>query len=142
MAKKYVNLYGFINTVGDVVILNLAFIIGNYLPVGGFHNLYDQKYLQLWIYLNIIYLLAANFSKSTEVHRNTRFTIIINKLLQLFFFQVVLSFSYIVIFKDFNDTFKISREVLMWTFGIAAVSTTVWRLGFIKILFLCLCSAT
>jgi Undecaprenyl-phosphate glucose phosphotransferase len=133
VAKKYVNLYGFINTVGDVVILNLAFIIGNYLPVIGFHNLYDQKYIQLWIYLNIIYLLASNFSKSTEIHRNTRFTIIINKLLQLFFYQVVLSFSYIVIFKDFNDTFKISREVLMWTFCIAAFATTVWRLGFIKI---------
>lgn len=133
MTKKYLNLYGFIHTIGDIIILNVAYIIGNFLPVMSLDNLYDQKYLQLWVYLNIIYLLSANFSKSTEIYRNTRFTSILNKLFQLFIFQIALSFSYIVVFKDFNDTFKISREVLLWTFGIAAFFTTIWRLGFIKI---------
>lgn len=133
MAKKYLNLYGFIHTIGDIIILNLAYIIGNYLPVMSFENFQEQKYLQLWVYLNIIYLLAANLSKSHEIYRNTRFSRIFKNLLQLFLYQIALSFSYIVVFKDFNETFKISREVLMWTFSIAAVLTTVWRLGFIKV---------
>ncbi len=133
MAKKYKNLYGFIHTIGDILILNGAYIIGNYLSTMHWGNLFDQKYLQLWVYLNIIYLLSANFSKSLEIYRNTRFIKVFNSLMQLFFLQVVLSFSYIVVFKDFNETFKISRFVLLCTFSISIILTTIWRFGFIKI---------
>ncbi|HRB20049.1 MAG TPA: undecaprenyl-phosphate glucose phosphotransferase, partial [Chitinophagales bacterium] len=42
-------------------------------------------------------------------------------------------FSYIVIFKDFNQTFKLSREVLLITYLISFLLTLMWRFGFIKI---------
>ncbi|MEZ5003102.1 MAG: undecaprenyl-phosphate glucose phosphotransferase [Chitinophagales bacterium] len=149
MARKYKNLYGFIHTIGDIVILNGAYLIGIALSTNAriietlglkvaaettfVNSLFDQKYLQLWVYLNIIYLLAANFSKSLEIYRNTRFSKVFNNLMQLFFLQVVLAFTYIVIFKDYNNTFKISRFVLMCTFALSTILTTVWRFGFIKI---------
>lgn len=133
MTKKYYNLYGFIHTIGDILILNGAYLVGYYFSFVGFQHFGSSKYLQLWIYLNIIYLLSANFSKSHEIYRNTRFSKILNSLLQLFFFQIVLSFSYIVVFKDIYDTFKISREVLLVTYMISGVLTTIWRFGFIKV---------
>lgn len=67
------------------------------------------------------------------MYRNTRFVTILMMLIKLFFFQVVLSFSYIVVFKDFNETFKISREVLLYTFAGTFFLTTIWRFGLIKI---------
>lgn len=133
MSKKYVNLYGFIHTIGDLVILNGAYLIGYYFSFLSYGNFWTSKYLQFWIYLNIIYLLSANFSGSLEIYRNTRFSRIFNSLMRLYFFQVVLSFSYIVVFKDVYDTFKLSREVLLITYAISATLTTIWRFGFIKI---------
>ena len=133
MTKKYTNLYGFIHTIGDVLILNGAYLIGYYFSFFSFDNFVSPKYLQLWIYLNIIYLLSANISGSLELYRNTRFSKIFNSLLKLFFFQIVLAFSYIVVFKDIYNTFKLSREVLLVTFAIASTLTTIWRFGFIKV---------
>ena len=92
MTKKYTNLYGFIHTVGDILILNGAYLVGYYFSFLSFDNFGDPKYLQLWIYLNIIYLLSANISGSLELYRNTRFSQIFNSLLKLFFFQIVLAF--------------------------------------------------
>jgi Undecaprenyl-phosphate glucose phosphotransferase len=133
VTKKYTNLYGFIHTVGDILILNGAYLIGYYFSFLNFSNFGSAKYLQLWIYLNIIYLLSANISGSLELYRNTRFSQIFNSLLKLFFFQIVLAFSYIVVFKDVYNTFKLSREVLLITFAISGTLTTIWRFGFIKV---------
>ncbi|HRB69551.1 MAG TPA: undecaprenyl-phosphate glucose phosphotransferase, partial [Chitinophagales bacterium] len=66
-------------------------------------------------------------------YRNTRFFTLLSALLRLFFLEIVLSFSYIVIFKDFNQTFKLSREVLLITYLISFLLTLMWRFGFIKI---------
>ncbi|HNL85476.1 MAG TPA: sugar transferase, partial [Chitinophagales bacterium] len=92
----------------------------------------DTKYLQLWIYLNLIYLFSAQVSGTFDMYRNTRFFTLLSALLRLFFLQIVLSFTYIVVFKDFNQTFKLSREVLMITYISAFILTLIWRFGFIK----------
>lgn len=149
MAKKYKNLYGFIHTVGDVIILNVAYLLAIWLSStnvikeffdlnrtaydGFFAQLFDQKYLQLWIFLNIIYLLAANYSQSLEIYRTTRFNKIFNNLIRLFLLQLMLSFTYIVLFRDVANTFGISRFVLLTTFIISSIAILIWRLGFIKI---------
>jgi len=72
-------------------------------------------------------------SGTFDMYRNTRFGTIFSMLIKLFFFQIVLSFSYIVVFKDVNDTFKISREMLLYTYGTSLVLTTLWRFSLIKI---------
>lgn len=133
MSKKYGNLYGFIHTLGDILILNGAYLIGYYFSFLSFEDFASTKYLQLWVYLNIIYLIAAHISRSQEIYRHTRFTNIFNSLLKMFFLQIVLSFSYIVVFKDVYNTFKLSREVLLVTYAISSVITTIWRFGFIKV---------
>jgi len=123
----------FIHALGDMVILSLAYVIAHYFAFYGFSHLLDNKYLQLWFYLNIIYIFAAQLSGTFDMYRNTRFTELLTMLVKLFFFQIVLSFSYIVVFKDLNQTFKISREVLMITYVISIALTTLWRFGFIKV---------
>lgn len=133
MKKRITNLYVLIHALGDLVILNIAYFIGHIWGFWNYRQMFDTKYLQLWIYLNLIYLFAAQLSGTFDMYRNTRFFTLLSALLRLFFLQVVLSFSYIVVFKDFNETFKLSREVLMVTYITALILTTIWRFGFIKI---------
>jgi FlaA1/EpsC-like NDP-sugar epimerase len=132
--KKITNLFVLIHALGDLLILNIAYIIGHFL---GFEfrilQIFDTKYLQLWIYLNVIYLFAAQLSGTFDMYRNTRFFTLLAALIRLFFFQILLAFSYIVVFKDFNQTFRLSREVLLITYTSAFILTTIWRFGFIKI---------
>ncbi len=132
MKKRITNLYVLIHALGDLLILNVSYVIGHIFS-WNFRFMFDTKYLQLWIYLNIIYLFAAQLSGTFDMYRNTRFFTLLSALLRLFFFEILLSFSYIVIFKDFNQTFKLSREVLMITYVTALFFTTIWRFGFIKI---------
>ncbi len=132
MKRKVTNLYVLIHALGDLFILNISYIIGHIFS-WNYRFMFDAKYLQLWIYLNIIYLFAAQLSGTFDMYRNTRFFTLLSALFRLFFFEVLLSFSYIVVFKDFNQTFKLSREVLMITYIASLILTTIWRFGFIKI---------
>jgi Undecaprenyl-phosphate glucose phosphotransferase len=116
-----------------LAILNASYIAGHFFSFWNYTQMFDTKYLQLWIYLNLIYLFAAQLSGTFDMYRNTRFFTLLSALLRLFFLEVVLSFSYIVVFKDYNQTFKLSREVLMVTYVCALILTTIWRFGFIKI---------
>lgn len=133
MRHRITNLYIFIHAVGDLFILLISYLAAIYLSMGNLYYLLDGKYQQLYIYLNIIYLFSAKLSGTFDMYRNTRFATILIMLTKLFFFQVVLSFSYIVVFKDVNETFKLSREVLLYMYSIAFVLITVWRFGFFKI---------
>lgn len=133
MKRKLTNLYVLVHALGDLLILNASYFIGHVLS-GNFLFMFETKYLQLWIYLNIIYLFAAQLSGTFDMYRNTRFFTLLSALLRLFFFQVLLSFSYIVVFKDFNQTFKLSREVLMYMYITSFLLTIIWRFGLIKII--------
>lgn len=121
------------HALGDLFILNITYLIGHFTSFWNYTQMFETKYLQLWIYLNIIYLMAAQLSGTFDMYRNTRFFTLLSSLIKLFALEVVLSFSYIVVFKDFNETFKLSREVLLITYAGAFVLTGIWRLGFIKI---------
>ncbi|HPA34758.1 MAG TPA: undecaprenyl-phosphate glucose phosphotransferase [Chitinophagales bacterium] len=133
MRKKVTNLYVLVHALGDLFILNITYLIGHFTSFWNYTQMFETKYLQLWIYLNIIYLMAAQLSGTFDMYRNTRFFTLLSSLIKLFALEVVLSFSYIVVFKDFNETFKLSREVLLITYAGAFVLTGIWRLGFIKI---------
>ncbi len=133
MKNRKTNLYVFIHSVGDIFFLLLSYLSAIYLSTGNFYYLLDNKYQQLFVYLNLIYLLSAKLSGMFGMYRNTRFATTLLIQLKLFFFQVVLVFSYIVVFKDFNNTFKLSREVLLYTYIGMFVLSTTWRFGFIKI---------
>ena len=132
MRKKVTNLYVLFHVLGDLFILNTSYVIGN-IYSSNFLQIFYPNYIQLWIYLNIIYLFSAQLSGTFDMYRNTRFFTLLSALVRLFFLEIVLSFSYIVIFKDLNQTFKLSREVLLVTYVLAFVFTLVWRFGFIKI---------
>lgn len=133
MKRRLTNVYVLIHALGDLIILNISYLIGHIFGFWSYRQMFDTKYLQLWIYLNVIYLFAAQLSGTFDMYRNTRFFTLLSALLKLFFLEIVLSFSYIVIFKDYNQTFKLSREVLLVTYIASLVLTTIWRFGFIKI---------
>ncbi|QQR96833.1 MAG: undecaprenyl-phosphate glucose phosphotransferase [Sphingobacteriales bacterium] len=133
MKKRVTNLFILAHSIGDLVILNAAYLIGHFWAFWGKPiQLFSEMYLQLWIYLNLLYFVSAQISGTFDMYRNTRFFTLLSSLVRLFFFQVVLAFSYIVVFKDLNNTFKISRELLLVTYATSFILTIIWRFGFIK----------
>lgn len=134
MAKRVFNLYMLIHTIGDILILNLAFIVGHLYSFQTFSKLYSEKYLWLWVYINLIYFVSGKLSGTFEMYRNSTFYQVLSALFKLFFYQVLMVFSYIVIFKDVSETFKLSREVLLVTYSTAAFLTLNWRFGLIKVI--------
>lgn len=134
MAKRVFNLYMLIHTIGDILILNLAFIIGHLYSFQTLSKLYSEKYLWLWVYINLIYFVSGKLSGTFEMYRNSTFYQVLSALFKLFFYQVLMVFSYIVIFKDVSETFKLSREVLLVTYSTAAFLTLNWRFGLIKVI--------
>ncbi|MBK9633769.1 MAG: undecaprenyl-phosphate glucose phosphotransferase [Bacteroidetes bacterium] len=134
MKRKVTHIYVLIQSFGDILILNISYILAHFLAFTNFTSFFDNKYTQLWAYLNAIYFISAQFSGTFGIYRVTRFSAILKSLFQLFFFQIVLAFSYIVVFKDISNTFKISREVLLILYSISSILMLIWRFGFIKIL--------
>lgn len=134
MAKRVFNLYMLIHTIGDILILNIAFIIGHLYSFQTLNKLYSEKYLWLWAYINLIYFVSGKLSGSFEMYRNSTFYQVLSALFKLFFYQILMVFSYIVIFKDVSETFKLSREVLLVTYSTAAFLTLNWRFGLIKVI--------
>lgn len=134
MPKRVFNLYMLIHTLGDLFILNIAFVIGHLYSFQTLTKLYGEKYIWLWAYLNIIYLISAKISGTFEMYRNSTFYQVLSALFKLFFFQVLMIFSYIVVFKDVSETFNLSREVLLITYTAAFLFTLIWRFGLIKVI--------
>jgi len=133
MKRKQASIFIIVHSIGDIVILNLSFILGHFWSFWGKPiQIFSEMYLQLWVYLNVIYFISAQISGTFDMYRNTRFFTLISALFRLFFFQVVLAFSYIVVFKDFNNTFRLSREALLVTYLSSFILTLIWRFGFIK----------
>lgn len=134
MAKRIFNLYMLIHTIGDLLILNISFVCGHLYSFYALNKLYSEKYLWLWAYLNLIYFVAGKLSGTFEMYRNSTFYQVLSAFFKLFFYQVLMVFSYIVIFKDLSETFKLSREVLLVTYFMAAFMTLIWRFGLIKVI--------
>ena len=143
VAKKYDNLYVFIHVIGDLIILNLSYYLGhffafNYLTLHTSGTLAEQlvspKYVNLGLFINLIYLVAAQMSGTFNMYRNTRFSEFYSSLTKLFVFQVLLMAAYILVFKDQNDTYKVSRGVLLAMYFFAYFFTTIWRFGLIKVI--------
>ncbi|MBX7226797.1 MAG: undecaprenyl-phosphate glucose phosphotransferase [Chitinophagales bacterium] len=134
MRKKVTHIYVLLQSLGDLLILNCSYIIAHYFTFTHFQSIFNTRYAQLWVFLNVIYLLSARFSGTFDIYRVTRFSTIFKTFIQLFFLQIVLAFSYMVVFKDIYSTFKISRELLLIHFSISGTLTLIWRFGFIKVL--------
>ncbi|MCB9032360.1 MAG: undecaprenyl-phosphate glucose phosphotransferase [Chitinophagales bacterium] len=132
--KKYTSIYILVNTIGDMLILNFGYAIGILLSLNSeYKTILDPKYFTFWLFLNVNYLIAAHFSNTFNIFRNTKFYDLVGALFKLFIIQILLNFAYIVTFKDFFATFKLSRQVIFINFLIAVPLTTFWRFGFIKI---------
>ncbi len=133
MRKRQTSIFILAHSIGDIVILNLSIILGHIWSFWGKPiQIFSEMYLQMWLYLNLIYFVSAQISGTFDMYRNTRFFTLVSSIFRLFFFQVVFAFSYIVIFKDFNNTFKLSREALLVTYLSSFILTLIWRFGFIK----------
>ncbi|MCB0430208.1 MAG: undecaprenyl-phosphate glucose phosphotransferase [Flavobacteriales bacterium] len=124
MDNKYSRYIHIIHFLGDVLFLNLAFLVAFYMKFDRVLTVQDEKYLSLLSFLNIFWILVVFVVRLYDIYRVTRIEKIILNLLRALGLQILLIFSFIVIQKGYT----LSRELLMLTFLIFGPVLFGWRL--------------
>ena len=124
MITRYSKFTRSIYLIGDISLLNLAFLLGNRYAFGKFYPVEDH-YVSLLLYFNLTWIATAFFLHIYDIHRVARNKNVVLNLLKLLFMHVLLTNAFIVV----QENHYYSRKLLLVSYLILAVSVVLWRLG-------------
>jgi len=120
--SKYLRL---IHLVGDLLLLNIAFICAYEYKFGTIdYELLHGKYLALGIFFNLSWFIIVFFGKIYNLFRAIRLDAILYSVLKGVFFHVLLVAAFIA----FRKAPYYSREHLLITYFLFSVSICSWRI--------------
>lgn len=122
--SKYIKI---IFSLGDFIILNLAFILAYFLKFNTFAGLGIPPYLELWILINIFWATLTFIFKPYNIDRTIR----LSEILTRHYALVIIHLLMITAFWVFNKAYYYSRAQLLITFALFLLSISVWRLVFV-----------
>src|SRR5687767_12988253 len=117
--EKYIKV---INTIGDLLLLNLASVISYLTKFGDLQGFLDSENITLLLYSNFAWITSASILNSYNVKRVTRVTNIINNLIK----QVVLYILVIEATLNITNTYLFSRTYLTYSYIILIVFSAFW----------------
>jgi len=115
---------------GDLLFLNLSFILGYYFKFENFGRVFEHPYATLLIFANLIWLLMAFTTKSYSFSRVTQ----IAKVLRGLFVYIMLHMLFISAFWVYQKAYYYSREYLVLVYITLGVLLFLWRIGGIYLL--------
>jgi len=120
--EKYIKV---INSIGDLLLLNIA-AVASYISKFGASSIFqDQQYLTLLLLSNFAWITSASFLNAYSIKRVTRVTYIINNLIK----QVILYILLVETSLNITKTYFISRTFLTYSYVLVFVLIFVWRVG-------------
>ncbi|HBH25575.1 MAG TPA: hypothetical protein DDY13_19425, partial [Cytophagales bacterium] len=81
MTQRYSKYLKEINLLGDVVSLNIAYLLVYMFTIGGLDTLLRTRYFELQLFFNIAWILSAYLVKVHDTTRTVSFERVIRKLL-------------------------------------------------------------
>jgi Undecaprenyl-phosphate glucose phosphotransferase len=126
MVRRYSQFLEITYFVVDILTLNVSFFLGLLITYGRISKIADRKFAMLLVAINIIWFLVTTVANYYKVDRKIGYETIAIRFVKVLAFQVLLTFSYIVMMKGYT----LSRELLMWTYGCLFVVNLGWRIGF------------
>lgn len=120
--QKYIKV---INSLGDLILLNLAALAGYVSRFGGFNNFIESQYLSLLLYSNLAWITSASILNSYNVKRVTRITTIVSNLIK----QVILYVLLIEATLNITKPYSFSRSFLTYSYVYLTISMVSWRVG-------------
>lgn len=119
-----------INLFGDLLVLNTAFILSYLLKFDTMEGLATTSYLDLWLYVNVGWLLIALFFKPHELVRTSSFLHTLRKYVVYGLLHLSFIASLWVLFKAYHY----SREQLLITYLLFFAFLFLWKLSLIYVL--------
>lgn len=129
----YTRYSGFIRTIhslGDLALLNLAFLIGNLVHYGNVEHAFSDYNVKQFLYLNLFWIITTSVLKVYKIYRVMRISTIIEILLKAFMVHLLFIFSFIVVSKSELYSF----ELFLLKYCIFIFLIIAWRLSFIYFL--------
>jgi putative colanic acid biosynthesis UDP-glucose lipid carrier transferase len=123
MEGRYSKFIGIIHFIGDVVLLNSSFLVAAALRFGNGFELNDH-YRQLWIVLNLIWIVVVYITKVYEIARVQSVEKVAVNLFRSNVLMALMASSFIFSLKGYYY----SRQQLLFTFAIFSISQFGWRM--------------
>lgn len=125
MTGRYSKFLRLINLSGDLLLLNLAYIIAFYLKLGSEYGFdMPRPYFSLLLYFNFIWLLISFISENYELSRFDRYLRIFRKMIQ----AIIIHLFFVTLAFFFIKTVYFSRLHLIYTYGIFGLGLLSWRI--------------
>ena len=122
---RYSQFLSLIHFVGDLLLLNFAFVLAYHIKFRGVEGLYNEHYLWLPIAFNVGWLVSAFVFELYELSRVADYTRTAAALARALLLHVLLVFAFIVVRK----AHYYSREQLLFTYLLLSILLVVWRTG-------------
>lgn len=120
--EKYIKV---INTIGDLLFLNLAAVFSYITKFGELNSFFESENLTLLLYFNFAWITSASILNSYNVKRVTRITHILNNLIK----QVVLYILVVEATLNITKTNVFSRSFLTYSYIFLILFSAFWRVG-------------
>lgn len=132
MQTRYAKFIKAIHLLGDILLLNLALFVAGIIKFGDLSIIegeFYERYVQLVIFLNLVWLLITQVLNSYNIKRTASISSVLGRLFNVFLIHVFALTSFIVIVKGGE---YYSREFLLYFYSIFIVAIFGWRYGFLN----------
>ena len=119
--EKYIKV---INTLGDLLLLNMAALASYFTKYGELQS-FTESHITLLLFSNFAWITSASILNSYQVKRVTRITNIINNLIK----QVVLYILVVEASLNITGTYLFSRSFLTYSYIYLIIFSSFWRVG-------------
>lgn len=130
MQVRYSRFIKRIHSLGDVILLNFAFLLSDYFFYDALTTPDNVDKLSIWIIFNLTWFASVLIFKIYEIHRVTSFEKVIYNLIQALLFHMMMIFTSIVVFKFY----EVSRKQVLYAYLIFFILVLLYRIIFLNAL--------
>ncbi|MDW8296869.1 MAG: exopolysaccharide biosynthesis polyprenyl glycosylphosphotransferase, partial [Raineya sp.] len=121
---SYRRLVRFFYSLGDVIALNLAFLIAYFIRFKSFEGIFNEPYWYVGIYANLVWIGIAVFAKTYRISRLEDYWTIIRKMLKAISWHFALMAIFLVLIQEK----AYSRFHLIVSYSTFAILIALWRM--------------
>lgn len=128
MQVRYSRFIKRLHSLGDVVLLNFAFLFSDYYLHGTLSTPDNVDQLTIWMIFNLTWIASVLIFKIYEIYRVTSIERVIYNLIQAMLFHMLMIFATIVAFKYY----EISRKQVLYAYLIFFILVLIYRVIFLN----------
>lgn len=125
--SKYINV---LHWLGDLLFINIAFMLSYFLQFGTTAGLFTPPYFNLLLYYNAVWIILVLILKPYMFSRISRVAAILRGHFTLIILHLLLITAFFVI----GNTYFFSRGQILSTYAILSVLIFVWKVSFVYLL--------